>query len=531
MPYAIDFGTTNSIIARWNPATQQADLLNVAGLSQGKGANASLIPSLVQVEDASQQKIWAGQTVLDRGWNSSNNQRFFRNFKRGIGVEIPGFLPELDGQIVTFDQVGAWFLTELLQTLQATEGNSLDRLILTVPVDSFETYRRWLSLHCQAWSAEQIQLLDEPTAVALGYDRAEAGVVLVMDFGGGTVDFALVQLPDLSSASKSQGFLLKWGDRLMGKPTEKKTLARVLGKAGLILGGSDIDQWLAADLTQAQGLTPTALTHRLAERLKIQLSQSDHGSEVYFDDRSLESYDFSYSRAQLNTLLGQHQFFERLETALDHVLRQGESQGIEKTQIEAVLVVGGTSQIPAVQDWIHRFFDPTKIFADRPFEAIALGALKLLQGQGVQDILYHGYGVRYWNRRQNCHGWHPIIPGGQAYPMAEPVEITLGASLDNQPNIELIIGELGSTLGATEVYLDGDRLMTRTLTSDKFIVHPLNDRAGARSIAKLDPLGAPGNDRIRVQFWVDSERFLRVTVIDLLLDKILMKNQRVVQLS
>jgi molecular chaperone DnaK (HSP70) len=120
---------------------------------------------------------------------------------------------------------------------------------------------------------------------------------------------------------------------------------------------------------------------------------------------------------------------------------------------------------------------------------------------------------------------------GQPYPMSQPFELTLGASLDNQPSIELIVGELGSEQDRTEVYFDGDRLLTRSLSAQASNVLALNDREGARTIARLDPLGQPGRDRIKIRFWIDEQRFLRMTVEDLLLNRLLLNNQVVAQLS
>ncbi len=115
--------------------------------------------------------------------------------------------------------------------------------------------------------------------------------------------------------------------------------------------------------------------------------------------------------------------------------------------------------------------------------------------------------------------------------MSEPVELMLGASLENQPSIELIIGELGSETGGMEVYFDGDRLVTKRLETGKIAVQPLNDKEGARSIAKLNPPGHPGSDRVKVLFQVDEQRFLRITVEDLFTNQILLEDQAVVQLS
>ncbi|MGA9378205.1 MAG: Hsp70 family protein, partial [Phormidium sp.] len=153
------------------------------------------------------------------------------------------------------------------------------------------------------------------------------------------------------------------------------------------------------------------------------------------------------------------------------------------------------------------------------------------QGIELKDFLYHSYGIRYWDRKLNRHNWHSLIKEGQPYPMSEPVELLLGASVENQPSIELIIGELGTQRGATEIYFDGDRLVTRNFASGETQVKALNDRQGARTIAQLTPPGFPGSDRIKLLFQVDSERFLRITVEDLFTKQTLLENQPVVQLS
>ena len=531
--YAIDFGTSNTVITRWNPATGQPETLSLPGLSLQLSQNPPLVPSLLYVEDASQGKVIVGQAVRDKGLDLSKNPRFFRSFKRGIGAEIQGFLPEVDGKTISFEQVGQWFLTQIIEQLEPSPDTVVESLILTVPVDSFEAYRHWLSGVCQSLPVEQVRMLDEPTAAALGYGVAEGDTLLVVDFGGGTLDLSLVQLNQEAQAGKKPlGFILKWGERFLGESDRQKTtIARVLAKAGQNLGGSDIDNWLMDYFVETQGLTRSPLTTRLAERLKIQLSEKRSATEVYFNDETFESYELKLDRDGFEAVLKEHQFFELLDDRMAQLLQQGRRSGIEVSDIDAVLLVGGTAQIPAVQKWITQYFDASKIRSEKPFEAIAQGALQLSQGIEIQDFLYHSYGIRYWDRRNNCHNWHSIIKSGQAYPMSEPVELVLGASVDNQPSIELVVGELGAQTGATEVYFDGDRLVTRQLGSGQTAVQPLNDRDGARNIAQLTPPGNPGRDRIKIQFSVDAQRSLRITVEDLLTNQILLQNQSVAQLS
>lgn len=529
--YAIDFGTSNTVITRWNPVTQQPETLSLEGLSLKLGENPPLVPSLVYVEDAALGQVLVGQGVRDRGLDLSQEARFFRNFKRGIGTNIQGFLPELDGHPVSFEQVGQWFLNRVIEQVLAQDPQ-VSSLVLTVPVDSFESYRLWLAGVSRSLNLEQVRMLDEPTAAALGYGLEGAGTLLVVDFGGGTLDLSLVRLEKPGAAgTKPLGFLLKWGQTVLEQSSQKPKTARVLAKAGQNLGGADIDNWLVDHFAATQGLPSSPLSLRLAERLKIKLSEATAATEAYFDDTTFESYELSLSRDRFQQILQENGFFARLEESLAQVLRQARQQGLETGDIDAVLLVGGTAQIPAVQDWIRQQFAPEKVRAERPFEAIAQGALQIAQGLEVKDFLYHSYGVRYWDRRNRCHNWHPIIREGQPYPMEKPVELVLGASMNNQPSIELIIGELGQEVGGTEVYFEGDRLVTRPIGGGKPQVKPLNDSDSARQIAQLTPPGAPGSDRIRVLFRVDAERHLRITVEDLLTDQMLAVDRIVAQLS
>jgi len=529
MTIAIDFGTTNTVVARWNAVTQQAEILSLPTISQVLAENPPLIPSLVYVESVATEQVLIGQQVRDRGLDRGTDSRFFRNFKRGIGTDIQGFLPELEGQVVRFEQVGQWFLERVIKQAIAAAGDD-SSLVMTVPVDSFETYRHWLGDLCSTLAVEQVRLLDEPTAAALGYGLSGNQTLLVIDFGGGTLDFSLVQLR-LPDDRQPLGFILKWGQTSLAERSGQRVqVARVLAKAAENLGGADIDHWLADYFHGTQAVPLSPLTLRLVERLKIQLSTQVEAREAYFDDETLESYDLALTRSQLEQILQQQGFFQRLDQRLNQVLQQARRQGVAPEDIEAVALVGGTAQMPAVQQWVRQYFEPQRLHCERPFQAIAEGALQLYQGTQIEDFLYHSYGIRYWDRRQNCHGWHPIIKQGQPYPMEQPVELVLGASVEKQPSIELVLGELGDETPTMEVYFEQNRLVTRPLQGNSLNVQPLNDRNGRRTIARLDPPGVPGCDRIRVQFRVDADRRLCITVDDLLTYETLLRNQPVVQL-
>jgi len=180
-----------------------------------------------------------------------------------------------------------------------------------------------------------------------------------------------------------------------------------------------------------------------------------------------------------------------------------------------------------MQSWVKQTFPDLPIHADKPFEAIAHGAIS--RDWTLQDYLYHSYGLRYWDRRNQCHNWHIIFPEGQTYPTAQPYELILGASVPNQPQIELVIGEIAST--DSEVVFAGDQLVVKDLLERVVKAYPLNDSDRGRAIAPLDPLGEVGKDRIKVLLEIDGQRTLLITVIDLLTKKQLLHRQPVIKLQ
>ncbi len=532
MEYSIDFGTSNTVVARINE-NGAIETVKLADYSSLIADNPPLIPSFVYVQDAVNELVLIGQEVSDRGLDNKSNkgeQRFFKAFKRAIGSNMSMFVPEVDGREIEFELVGEWFLKRIIDRLP-----DVDSLIFTVPVDSFESYRNWLGEVCEKLTVNQVRILDEPTAAALGYGiNGGDETILVVDFGGGTLDLSLVklsyaQLQTESTQPKSPlGFLLKWGDRTVkNKPltnNQSSQTAKVLAKTGQNLGGIDIDNWIVDYFHSTLGLPKNSLIDRLAERIKIALSNAESSTEVYFNDQTFESYELTLTRSQLNQILEQHKFFINLDSALDRIRQQVTRQNIDLDQIEAVLLVGGTSQIPAVKEWAVRHFPVEKVKANKPFEAIAHGAIS--QGWELKDFLYHSYGVRFWDKRYKKHNWHTIIKSGETYPLLKPVELTLGASVVDQPSIELVIGELGET--NVEVYFEDDRLVTRVLDVKQVAAQILNENS--KAIAKLDPLGQTGSDRIKVSFQVDEKRTLRITVLDLLTKQKLLVDIPVVQL-
>lgn len=521
---AIDFGTTNTVVARWDETKEEAVVVGLDSISDMQSVELpAVVPSLLYVNDAKSGSVTVGQNVRDQGLDMQRDNRLFRNFKRGI-VASPAPEPRpIDGMEWADQDAGRAFIKHLIETLPYKDGQ-IEQLVLTAPVASFEGYLAWLNSVVDEIPLEKVRVVDESTAAALGYAVTKPGaVVLVFDFGGGTLDLSLVQLPE--SREKTGGFL----SRLLGGKAGQHT-ARVIAKAGRIIGGSDVDQWLLAEVLTRTGLTthelgddyPQLLT--LCEKAKINLSTDDATLLVF--QAAGKSHSLTITRAELEALLEANGFYTALRRVVDKVMHVARQRGIFKEDIHYVLLVGGTSLMPSVQRTLGQYFTDMAVRADKPFTAVAEGALQVAAGYGLEDYLIHSYGLRHLNPDTNEHEYDEIIPMGSQYPTEVPVDVVLGAAHDNQTEVEFVIGEIDTdSVAMVEVkYENGQAVFVAQAADSSQQIIPLNEAEAVRMLARLDPPGKPGEDRLRAQFTVDDRRQLRVTVTDMLSDKDLLSS-------
>jgi molecular chaperone DnaK (HSP70) len=190
-------------------------------------------------------------------------------------------------------------------------------------------------------------------------------------------------------------------------------------------------------------------------------------------------------------------------------------------------MVGGISLMPSVQKTLRQYFSNVAVRADKPFTAIAEGALLVAAGYGLDDYLAHSYGLRHLNPQTGQHEYDEIIPMGSRYPTPEPVEVLLGAAHEDQDSVEFVVGEIDTeAVTMVEVkYENGQAVFVAQADSsaqDGQQIVPLNE--GTDAIARLKPKGSPGKDRLKAAFAVDDRRQLRVTVNDLKTGKNLLQN-------
>ncbi|NJO82482.1 MAG: Hsp70 family protein [Blastochloris sp.] len=527
---AIDFGTTNSVIARWNDAENASEVIHLPMI--GSGAledHPPAVPSLLYVRDARTRSVVVGQQVRDQHLDMERDNRLFRNFKRGI-VASPAPEPRsIDGAPWDDSESGRVFIDTVIRALPY-RFDDIEQLVLTAPVASFESYLAWLNSAFEGHLPEKLRIVDESTAAALGYAVTKPGaVVLVFDFGGGTLDLSLVELPE--SREKTGGFLAR-----LRRGSPNQHTARVIAKAGRIIGGSDVDQWLIADVMKRAGVNAQALGDQYprllteCERAKIQLS-TDEIAQIRFEAGDA-THTVTYTREELEALLEANGFYTALRRVVDKVMHVARQRGIFKEDIHYVLLVGGTSLMPSVQRTLKQYFTDQAVRSDKPFTAVAEGAIQVAAGYGLEDYLVHSYGLRHLDPETGVHQYDEIIPMGSRYPTETPIEVILGAAHDNQHDVEFVIGEIDTeAVSMIEVrYENGQAVFVAQANTSTQQIIPLNESQSAGFLAALNPNGKPGEDRLRAEFTIDDRRQLRLSVFDLKTNKELLSDVIVVTL-
>ena len=510
---AIDLGSTTTVVA-FQDATAGAapQLLDLPPISS---AEPSVIPSLIWLQDAGLQPL-VGRQVIEAGLLERGGIALHRDFKRWIGADAAAARPrELERAPLSPEQSGELLLQQIWQRLPATLQP--DRLVLTAPIDSYRGYRQWLLAATGDLAVPEIALVDEPTAAAIGAGLPAGSRVLVIDIGGGTTDLSLVALQGGEGRAAPIAQLLRFGGRNLSDSRQNLRTARVLGKAGLAVGGRDLDRWIAAAIAeelapQQQHAADDPGLLRCCERLKCSLSEQLQALVLWTPRPGEAPLELELSRARLETVLEQRGLLDLLDNLLEQVLASARAAGVDETGIDAVLPVGGCSRVPLIQRWLAERLPQVPLRGERPVEAVALGALRLTPGVAVKDVLRRGVSLRCWDQRSAEHRWHPLFLAGQPWPSEQPLQLVLGCSRSGQSNLELVLGEPQPEERSEVVFVDGLPVLRRQSAGTARVdPWPLQPQAIA-----LSPAGEPGQDRLELNFSIDAQGELRVEGRDLL---------------
>lgn len=502
---SIDLGSSTTVVA-WQEGGSPPRLLELAPYSCG---SPPVVPSLLWLPGAGENHPLIGRQVLEAGLVAQAGPRLFRDFKRRIGAEGRDggdATPAGAESLLTPEQAGGLLLRRLWQALP--EGIVPQRLVLTAPIESYRGYRRWLQEVCRHLPVAELALVDEPTAAAIGAGLAPGSRVLVVDLGGGTIDLSLVTLEGGEGRAAPIAQLLRFAGRDLERSGQALRCARVIGKAGLALGGRDFDRWIATELCPME--PPEGALLQAAERLKCRLSDTEEALEIL----SLPGQpvrELRLRRQELEQLLRERGLVERLDELLEAVLAGARREGLDPASFDAVLPVGGGSRLPMIRRWLAERFPDVPLRGERPVEAVALGALALTPGVRLRDVLTRGVSLRTWDRRSRGHRWHPLFVAGQSWPTEQPLELMLACGVEGQRQLELVLGEPQPESRAEVVFEKGLPVL-RSRPAGEARVEPWS--AAPRLLA-LATAGRQGEDRLRLRFSIDADGMLVVEGEDL----------------
>lgn len=505
---AIDLGSTTTVVA-WQEERGTPTLLSIPPYS---GGTPSVVPSLLWLNHPGQLHPLIGRQVLEAGLADTTGPGLCRDFKRWIGVPQGGTArggePSPPAPWLSPEDAGALLLRRIWAALPA--DLEPHRLILTAPVDAYGRYRRWLQEVSQCLPVSEIALVDEPTAAAIGCGLSPGSKVLVVDFGGGTLDLSLVALEGGEGRSAPVAQLLRFAGRDLQQSGQRLRTAKVLGKAGVPIGGRDLDRWIAVALCPGQ--PPAGELLAAAEALKCALSTQEEARQI-LTPPSGTPVELQLSRSRLEGLLEEQGLGTVMEQLLEAMGAAARRHGLDLSRLDAVLPVGGCSRIPWLRRLLQEAFPQVSLRDERPVEAIAMGALALTPGVQIKDVLHRGVSLRFWDQRSRCHLWHPLFQAGQFWPTPQPLELVLACSEEEQPALELVFGEPMPQERTEVVFADGVPII-RPRQEGSAPVEPWLETPRR---LPLSPPGEAGVDRLRLRFSINGLGELEMEGEDVLL--------------
>ena len=501
---AIDLGSSTTVVVFQKENGQPPELLDLPPISRAIGE----IPSLIWKSSEKEESYLIGQQIIDLNLINEKENNLSQDFKRWIGSkEIE---PIYDSKI-TPEKAGEILIHSIWE--KVSQKVNIKRLVLTAPVDTYREYRTWLVNVCNSLEVKEIALVDEPTAAAMGAGLEPGSTLLVLDFGGSTIDMSIVALEGGEGQASPIAQLVRFdGNNLEGKSTQVLRTAKVLGKSGLRLGGKDIDRWIFHHLLPEENPTNSIL--RKAEELKCELSNTNIKETLVITKKvnniQNEEKFLKLSKKGLEELLIEKGLLKSIEKLFIQTINSAKRNSFELKDLDSVVLVGGGSRIPLIKNYLSDICNSIPFLTPPPIEAIALGALHLTPGVQIKDVLNKGVSLRCWNKKNEKHIWHPLFLAGQTWPTNKPLEIILAASINNQLSIDLIIGEPQEE-GSNEIIYTNGLPTLKTIESKDKIKKITNTIISI----PVDPPGEIGQDCIKLIFNINDNCQLEVEGIDL----------------
>ena len=340
----IDLGTTNSCVAVMEGG-------NAVVIPNAEGARTT--PSVVGFSKTGERLV--GQTAKRQA--IANPERTISSIKRHMGSD---YKVDIDGKKYTPQEISAMILQKLKTDAEAYLGQPVTEAVITVPAYFTDSQRQATKDAGQIAGLTVKRIINEPTAAARSYgiDKEDDQRVMVYDLGGGTFDVSIIEMGD--------------------------GVQQVLATAGNNrLGGDDFDQrvinWMVEEFKKTEGIdlsTDKMAVQRLkdaAEKAKIELSSTTTTNInipfITADATGAKHLDMNLTVAKFNELTK-----DLVDATMGPVQQALSDSGLSPSDLNKILMVGGSSRIPAVQEAVRQKLGKEPFKGINPDECVALGA-------------------------------------------------------------------------------------------------------------------------------------------------------------
>ena len=355
----IDLGTTNSCVAVFEGGEPVV-------IPNPEGARTT--PSVVAFTKNGERLV--GQVAKRQA--ITNPDHTVSSIKRKMGSD---YKVTIDGKSYTPQEISAMILRKMKADAEAYLGQTVDKAVITVPAYFTDAQRQATKDAGKIAGLEVLRIINEPTAAALAYgvDKDKDGKIMVFDLGGGTFDVSLLEISD--------------------------GVFEVLATAGNNhLGGDDFDQriidWMADSFKAEHGIDVRGdkmVLQRLkeaAEKAKIELSgMTSTNINLPFLTATASGpvhFETTLTRAKFNELTA-----DLVDATMQPTRQVLSDAGLKPSDVDKVLLVGGSTRIPAVQEAVKKFMGKDPFKGINPDECVAIGAAIQggVLGGDVKDLL------------------------------------------------------------------------------------------------------------------------------------------------
>jgi molecular chaperone DnaK len=474
----IDLGTTNSLVAYFDPRTNQPKCIPGP-------YGSTLCPSVVSLDPDDtiivqrrlltqpERTIYSVKRLMGRGPADVRDE--LKLFPFRIDPASNNVIRVMLGdKVFTPPEISAFILRELKNWAEAHFGEPVDRAVITVPAYFNDAQRQATKDAGKIAGLEVLRLVNEPTAAALAYGLHETqrGKVAVYDLGGGTFDISVLKLISTTDGDIFQ-VLSTNGDTHLGGDDIDNLLQAFVHE--LILQHDEIDFSPHGELAQALRKALIDVKHRLSEAETATLRFALPNGTVFAHE---------FTRGALDALI--RPVVDRTMGPVKQALTDAQ---LKPTDMDAVVLVGGATRTPLIRRTVQEFFDRQPHLELNPDEVVALGAAVQanILDQGVKTMLLLDVTPLSLGIETYGGAVAKIIPRNSTIPASAQELYTTG--VDNQTGIDIHV-------------LQGERELAKDC------------RSLARFTLRVPPAPA-GLPRIEVKFLIDANGILQVAAKDL----------------